>query len=75
MPHKNQSCNNCHFFLESGSKEDGKIGYCRANPPYPYTSPQGKPGVGRFPIVLSSQWCGMWDQADEPAKETKPKVA
>ena len=64
-----QNCNNCHFFLQTSSRADQKIGYCRANPPTPYyeASEEGcipTPKIGRFPVVLNNMWCGMWDFAD-----------
>lgn len=70
MPEKNQSCINCYYFLKTGENEEGQIGYCRCNPPHAYWDPKtGKPTVGRFPIVVSGIWCGMWEEADNARQE------
>lgn len=40
----------------SGSQQD--VGECRISPPYPIEE-NGKL-IGRWPIVLSSAWCGQY---------------
>ena len=66
---KDQNCLNCHFFYQTNQREGKAIGYCRANPPQPFyeSTLDGhmEPKIGRFPLVLGTLWCGMWDMKDE----------
>ena len=69
MPEKNQDCASCHFFLQTSTRGNQKIGYCRANPPVSFfetdaTTGLLTPKIARFPVVLNNMWCGMWDHAD-----------
>lgn len=66
MNSKNQSCGNCFYFLKTSHNENQEIGYCRCNPPMPYFEydkdiDSNVPRVARFPVVLSSMWCGSWE--------------
>lgn len=68
MPEKEQFCLNCYFFMQTSSRDDQTIGYCRANPPTPFFEKKVEngeiriePKIARFPVVLGSMWCGMWD--------------
>jgi hypothetical protein len=63
---KNQSCGNCFYFLKTSQNENQEIGCCRCNPPMPLheydrDTDSMIPRVARFPVVLSSMWCGSWD--------------
>lgn len=80
MKTKNQFCRNCYFFQKTGEKppptgdtesEGGEIGFCRQGPPYPFIDGNGRPNVGRFPIVLGGMWCGAFDFQDGPATAGK----
>jgi hypothetical protein len=51
-----QSCYYCRFWLGEGARERGPYGECRRFPPQP--SPRFPDG--RFPRLLSTQWCGEW---------------
>jgi len=71
---KKQECSNCHFFHKNGESSTQTIGYCRANPPTPYfeqDQDNGEivPRIGRFPVVLSTMWCGAWDLTDQALEE------
>lgn len=59
-----RTCSTCIFFVPSGQNAEGEIGYCRANPPQCATTETGKATVGKFPIVLGSMWCGIWEERD-----------
>ncbi len=78
---KDRNCGNCFFFHKNGESSTQTIGYCRANPPTPYferDTANGRdeygefpmvPRIGRFPVVLSTMWCGAWDLTDEALGE------
>ncbi len=54
------NCLNCAFFVQMKDQKrtDSKIGNCHVNAP----TFQPESTVGRFPIVLSSMWCGQFTE-------------
>lgn len=66
------SCYTCRFWEGQGVRQRGPKGVCRRFPPVVTSrSPDG-----RFPITLSSDWCGEWKRdvgqtvAAEPGDRT-----
>lgn len=59
------SCYTCRFWEGQGLRQRGPKGICRRFPPV-VTS---RAPDGRFPITLSTDWCGEWkrDIGEAPA--------
>lgn len=53
-------CATCQFFCVD--KEDSRYGQCRRNPPIVSTLAFS----GAFPRAKPSDWCGEYEQTDEP---------
>ena len=55
-------CLNCVYFerFEEQKKDSNVIGACKANPPIP-ASYSDKNSIGKWPTVLATTWCGMFN--------------
>jgi hypothetical protein len=54
-------CDNCAFFapMKEQKRTDSRIGNCHVNAPVL----DGDSTIGRFPIVISTMWCGQYQEA------------
>ena len=58
-----QTCEHCHWFRRGTIEERGKLvraynGHCMHSPP----TATGKAGMGKWPIVNPTHWCGQWQE-------------
>lgn len=56
---KPDTCYTCHYWEGQGIRQRGPKGVCRRYPPV--VTPRHNDG--RFPVTLSSDWCGEWRRA------------
>ena len=65
------TCYTCRFWEGQGIRQRGPKGVCRRYPPV--VTPRDPDG--RFPITLSTDWCGEWKrvvgQPDEDAGDER----
>lgn len=60
------TCYACHYWEGHGIRQRGPKGTCRRYPPV--VTPRDPDG--RFPVTLSTDWCGEWKRLPAQAAAT-----
>ena len=75
---KNNTCEKCKFWNETGGTDEGLVGECRRNSPSPKTLDGAADSTIRFaawPAVSQTQWCGDYEERPMETKEVLERMA
>ena len=75
---KENVCENCKSWNETGGTDEGLVGECHRNSPSPISlngSPDSGVRMAAWPTTAQDQWCGDYEIRPMGAKEAQEHMA
>jgi len=74
---KDQACEKCKYWMETGGTDSGLVGECHCNAPQPELIDASTTSNLRYavwPVTADKNWCGKFEEIPMPTQEVMARL-